>query len=244
MSYSNNIRAGENIYLEEKDDEVVIHCSPQPAPQSNIHTGFFRITPEPEPNARLAIRISNCIFRVNGKYFQIADYSIRSYYAEQELIYLKLNNSDPSESQIHHELVFNDAEDAENPQLRHLDEPQYILLYILKIKNNRLRIDSYAAGTLIDTVSLPEGFIFSLQDGSLASTFSRLWNGDSHEFSYINGIYIPAFDPQRKEGVNIQISNRGGVLWMDKNNSFTWNTTGFSSSDSRTVTVTSTSVWI
>ena len=40
MSYSNNIRAGENIYLEEKDDEVVIHCSPQPAPQSNIHTVF------------------------------------------------------------------------------------------------------------------------------------------------------------------------------------------------------------
>ena len=112
MSYSNNIRAGENIYLEEKDDEVVIHCSPQPAPQSNIHTVLFRITPEPEPNARLAIRISNCIFRVNGKYFQIADYSIRSYYAEQELIYLKLNNSDPSRSQIHHELVFNDAEDA------------------------------------------------------------------------------------------------------------------------------------
>lgn len=88
MSYSNNIRAGENIYLEEKDDEVVIHCSPQPASQSNIHTVFFRITPEPEPNARLAIRISNCIFRVNGKYFQIADYSIGSYYAEQELIYL------------------------------------------------------------------------------------------------------------------------------------------------------------
>ena len=98
MSYSNNIRSRENVYLEEKDDEVVIHCSPQPAPQSNIHTVFFWITPEPEPNARLAIRISNCIFRVNGKYFQIVDYSIRSYYAEQELIYLKLNNSDPSRS--------------------------------------------------------------------------------------------------------------------------------------------------
>lgn len=133
MSYSNNIRAGENIYLEEKDDEVVIHCSPQPSPQSNIHTGFFRITPEPEPNARLAIRISNCIFRVNSKYFQIADYSIRSYYAEQELIYLKLNNSDPFRSQIHHELVFNDVEDA---RMVYTHFYPYLLKKITKIKVN------------------------------------------------------------------------------------------------------------
>lgn len=244
MCYYSDLNAGENIYLEKKDDSVTIHCSPSPAPQSNIYTGFFQLELEPEKNARLAVRISNCIFRVNGKYYKIDDYTIDSYYTERELIYLQLNSNDPSKSIISHEVVFNDADDKDNPQLRHFDDPNYILLYILNIKNYRLRVESYAAGSLIDTVLLPEGFVFALNDGSLASTFTRYWNGDEHEFSSGNCIYIAGFDPTSREGINIKVNNRGGVIWMDKYSKYEWNTTGFASSDNCTVTVTSTSVWI
>ena len=245
MPYCCNISAGDNVYLEQKDEEIVIHCCPEPAPQSNIHTGFFQLNFEPETNSRLAVRISNCIFRVNGKYYRIDDYSIKSYYATQELIYLKLNVDDPGRSIIWHELVFNDADDRDNPQLRHLDEPQYILLYILKVKNNRLRVDSYGAGALIDTVLLQEGFVFSLKDGSLNSTVSKVSGGYRHEFNYELGtVYIPAYDAQQQLGVNIKVDNRGGVVWIDKYDEFLWKTTGFSSNTNSSVTVTASSVWI
>ena len=217
MPYCCNVSAGDNIYLEQKDDNIVIHCCPEPAPQSNIHTGFFQLNLEPEKNSRLAVRISNCIFRVNGRYYRIDDYSIKSYYSTQELIYLKLDVNAPEKSVIHHELVFNDADDYDNPQLRHLDEPQYILLYILKVKNNRIRVDSYGAGSLIDTVLLPEGFVFSLKDGSLNSTVSKYSNGYRHELKCNPGyICIPSYDSQQQQGVNIMINTRGGVVWMDK----------------------------
>ena len=63
------IIAGENIFLEKKNNDIVIHCSPLPAPQSNQHGGFFKLEVMSENGAALACRISNCIFKLNGKLF-------------------------------------------------------------------------------------------------------------------------------------------------------------------------------
>ena len=244
MSYCCNISAGENVYIEQKDDNFIIHCSPIPAPQSNIHTGFFQFNNTPEKDNPLAACISNCIFKVNGRYYKIDDYKIYSYYAEKELIYLKIDKNAPERSFIVRETVYSDSEDADNPQHRHLDDGRYILLYITNVKNERLRVESYGAGSLIDTVLLPEGFVFALDDGMLYSTVSKTGWGELHEFSDRSCIYVSGFDPVARKGINIEVDISGGVLWMDKYDKFVWNTTGFTHSISANVSVTSNSVWL
>lgn len=228
MTNKGRIIAGENIFLEKKNNDIVIHCSPLPAPQSNQHGGFFKLEVMSENGAALACRISNCIFKLNGKYVQIDDYEIKSHYAEKELIYLRINKSSPERSNLSVELAFTDSEDFENPSQRHLDDSSCVLLYILTVRNSRLRVESFAAGGLIDTVLLPEGFVFALADGSLNSTFTRTSWGDENKFEFGDTMYIPCYNPQKKEGINISLPlNRGGALQIGKGDTYySWRSTG------------------
>lgn len=233
MAIVERIIAGDNIHLERKHNDVIIHCSHMPAPIANLHSGFFALKQTPEENSRLCVTIMNCIFRLNGKYAQIDDYKIDTYYGKYNLIFLLLD-PDPGKCRIAH-YVYNDDEEIDF----HFDEPRMILLYNLVVENARLSVESYAAGGLIDTVLPGEGFLYTLKDGSIKATVTRTSYGDENEFySQNSGFYIPSFNPVTGDGVNIVVPFKGGALAAGTDgNYYTWQSSGFPSSWSETYTV-------
>lgn len=232
MAVVEHIIAGDNIHLERKHNDVIIHCSHMPAPVANLHSGFFKLKSTPENDSLLGVTISDCIFRLNGKYMQIDDYKIDTYY-KYNLIFLQLDHR-PEYCRITR-YVYHKEEDID----LQVDQAKMFLLYKLTVINNRLSVESYAAGGLIDTVLPGEGFVYTLRDGSIKTTVTRTSYGDENEFYSQNaGFYIPSFNPVNGEGVNIAVPFKGGALAAGKDGKYySWTSSGFPSSWGETYTV-------
>lgn len=226
MSNYTKLAAGENILLEKQNDVTFIHCTAAASPQKNLHSGFFQFKIEQAENSFLRAVISRCVFRMNGKYKQIDDYVISSYYGIYNMIFLKLD-SDIEKCCFWHE-VYNKEEDINY----HFEDSNYILLYKLVVRNNRMNVETFAAGGLIDTVFAGEGFLYQLRDGGIHSTVCRFDSGDHNEFSDGMGyVYIPCFNPAKNEGVNLNVPIKGGALAIGKDEKYyVVQTTGFPSS--------------
>lgn len=234
MAVIERIIAGDNIHLERKHNDVVIHCSHMPAPVGNLYSGFFCLKQTPQEDSRLGVTIKNCVFKLNGKYVQLDDYKIYSYYGKYTLLFLQLSSS-PGNCRIR-AFVFNEEEKIDF----HFDDPTMILLYNIIVENSRLKVERFAAGGLIDTVLPGEGFLYSMQDGSINATVTRTSYGDKNEFR-LQGkkFYIPSFNPVTNEALNIELSSeKGGAVAFGKGNSYyVWQSSGFPSSWSESYTV-------
>lgn len=234
MAVIERIIAGDNIHLERKHNDVVIHCSHMPAPVSNLYSGFFGLKQTPEKNSRLCVTIRNCIFKLNGKYVQLADYKMDAYYGKYNLLFLHL--SENAENCRIEYYVYHTEEELD----LHLDNPQMILLYNLVTENSRLSVEKFAAGGLIDVICAGEGFLYTLKDGSINVSVTRTSFGDKKEFSLQGAkFYIPSFNPATQEALNIELpSEKGGAIAINKgNNYYIWQTTGFPSSWEENYTV-------
>ena len=234
MPITERIIAGDNIHLERKHNDIVIHCSHIPAPQNNLHSGFFQLKSTPEKDSPLGVTISNCIFKLNGKYVKLDDYKINTYYGKHNLFFLYIGK-DPDECRIEYYVYHKD--DEVNLQL---DKSNMILLYDLVISNSRLHVESFAARGLIDTIYPGEGFLYTLQDGSIKTTVTRTGYGDKNEFTLQGAkFYIPSFNPATGEALNIVLSSeKGGAIAVNKEDEYyIWQTTGFPSSWSESYTV-------
>ena len=234
MAVIERIIAGDNIHLERKHNDVIIHCSHTPAPVRNLYSGFFALKHTPEAGSRLGITIKNCAFKLNGKYVQLADCKIKSYYEKYNLLFLHLSSS-PENCKIEH-FVYSREEDINF----HFDSPDMILLYNIIVENSRMKVECFAAGGLIDTVFAGEGFLYSMKDGSINVSVTRTYYGDMKEF-VLQGkkFYIPSFNPVTKEALNIElVSDKGGAVACGKgDNYYVWQSTGFPSSWSESYTV-------
>ncbi len=234
MPVTERIIAGDNIHLERRHNDIVIHCSHMPAPQSNLHSGFFQLKSTPEKDSRLGVTISNCIFKLNGKYVKLDDYKVDTYYGKHNLFFLHIGKT-PTECRIEYYVYQKDDETDFQ-----LDRSDMILLYNLVIVNSRMHIESFAASGLIDTIYPGEGFMYALQDGSIKTTVTRTDYGDKNEFTLQGAkFYIPSFNPATQEAINIVLSSeKGGAVAINKDDKYyIWQTTGFPSNWSESYTV-------
>lgn len=191
------------------------------APENSASKGFFKLNIRNEGNKVVAV-MSDCIFRLNGRYCRLDDYIIDSWFEPWNFVYLKLShNAVPCSIE---RFVYFTREEAEI-----FDSPEYILLYIIHQTEDHFDIERYAAG-MIDTVYLGEGFLYVVEEEGLKSTVTRNWKGNLHSFDNSTGdiVYIPCFSSEKREGVNIHIlRNKGGVIQAGKgDNYYYWNTTG------------------
>ncbi len=221
MGRAIDIIGGENITVERKQNDFVIHGAPLPAPENSAGKGFFKMNVKKEGDKTVAV-MSDCIFRLNGRYCSLENYVIDSWYEPWNFVYLKLSY-DALPCTIER-FVYGAREDAAI-----LDSPEYILLYILHKTEHIVDIERFASG-LIDTVHLGEGFLYAVDDKGIRSTVSRNWKGDHHNFDNANGdvVYLPAFSSEKREGVNIQmLRNKGGLIQVGTGDNYhNWVATG------------------
>ena len=217
--------AGDNIYLERKNDETIIHCSAFPSPLKNFNAGFFCLKTESDEHYGTHTVISNCIFRLNGQYHKLENFIINNYFKKYNYLCLDLEKC--AISHFH----YDDAENTENFS----DDAKYILLYKIIYQNQHVYAESFAAGGLIDTIYGGEGFLFLLKDGSIKHTATKISGRLYDEFHpETNLFYIPCFNASTREALNICIpDNKGGILEIGKNENYhIWNATGYPSAAS------------
>jgi hypothetical protein len=234
MAVIERIIAGDNIHLERRHNDVVIHCSHMPAPVGNLHGGFFCLKQTPEDGERLCVTMKNCVFKLNGKYVKLDDYKVNSFRGKYNLLFLQLSQY-PEECRIRY-LSFHDEEKIDF----HFDDHDWVLLYNIIAENSRLRIERFASGGLIDTVLPGEGFLYAMNDGSINVSVTRTSYGDRKEFMQQGTkFYIPSFNPVTHEALNIELpSEKGGAVAFGKGeNYYIWHTSGFPSSWSESYTV-------
>ena len=236
MGKNINVKGGRNIRVERKENDFIIHGAPHPAAENCAGKGFFKVRVEKHEKIEKAVAtISDCIFRLNGKYCKLDDYVIDSWYEPWNFIYLKLSNDGVYPCTIER-YAYSAREDAEI-----FDSPEYILLHILHKTAYSVEIEEFAAGGMIDTVYLGCGFVYALEDNELHSTVTRNWRGDKHTFDDTQGdiVYIPCFHATKREAVNIIIDANGGGLLQPQTgeNYYYWNTTGLPQRSDEVITV-------
>lgn len=223
MSLEEHLIAGENIYLEKKGEDVVIHCSSAATPFRNMHGGFFRLNRSTMEDAYPQLTLSNCIFRLNGRYIRLDDYVIDLKTNLANYIYLQISDVLNSCSIRHY--IYDKVEDEEI-----IDDDSMILLYVIHSRDYCVQVESFAAGSLIDTHYLQEGFVYMHHEKGLRTTVTRnIHSDDVHEFADSSKCYfIPSYDPVSDDGVNICVPyEKGGVLEGGRNEMFyKWESTG------------------
>ena len=166
---------------------------------------------------------------MNGKYCQLKDFVFEAHFAEQLQVFICLSAFGGPEIRIEYYSL------DEETNL-HTDESDYILLYRITVRHSenmqRAEVERFAAGTLIDILYGVEGFLYLLRDGSINATVTRSTYGiEDHFYNDNNSFYIPCFNPETKEGMNIRVPrNRGGVLELGKGaDYYIWRSTGYPS---------------